>query len=184
MSNTITYPRNPKELNKSVLLNLVLNDSENFQIIHNEISKDHSYCVLVRMKEVSEVSINDKTCYEIASMEFHVIHIFNQNPNLDPFAINDTLSNGFVNLSSAEDVEKHQEYHNNFGDMLCLDVHLTNKESEPEPKLFQPNTKLILEKDQVLHFSIFVDEVPVDIENEQATAGKQCSTRTVWIDRI
>lgn len=187
MSTTIVYPRNPKELNKKILLNLVLNDSENFQIIHNEISKEHAYCVLVRMKEVEKMYDNTsgKIKYEIKKMEFHVVHIFNQNPILKPFVINNTRKNGFVHLSSKEDVKKHHEYHNNFGNMRCLDIHLTNRDSSTsmKPELFSPSTKLILEKDQILHFSIFVDEVPIDIRNEQATGGKQCSTRNVWINK-
>ena len=182
MSNTITFPRNPKELNQNTLLNLVLNDKDNFQIIHNEISKEHAYCVLVRMSDVSKVIINNKECYEIASMEFHVVHIFNQDPTLKSFRIHKTRDNGFVHLSSDKDVIEHHKYHSNFGEMLCLDVHLTNSDTNINPQLYSPTKKLILEKGQVLHFSIFVNDIPVDTENSQATGGKQCSARNVWID--
>ncbi|QHI38668.1 hypothetical protein IMCC3317_40620 [Kordia antarctica] len=184
MSTTIPYPRNPKELNKNILLNLVLNDSENFQIIHNEISKEHGYCVLVRIKEVSKIEINNESCYEIASMEFHVVPIFNVVPGANPFRINAERSNGFVSSSSAEDIEEHHKYHTNFGNMLCLDVHLTDNANTTvlEPQLYEPVEKLILQKNQVLHFSIFVNDIPVDISNPMAAGGKQCSTRNIWID--
>jgi hypothetical protein len=187
MSNTVTYPRNLKELNQNILLNLALNDSENFQIIHNEISKEHAYCVLVRMKDASEVQIEGKTCYEIASMEFHVVQIFNQDPtyNSKLFAINNTRANGFVNLSSSEDVAKHHTFHDSFGNMLCLDVHLTFKDKTATriPAVYSPDNKLILERNQVLHFAIFVDEKPVDNDTNygMAAGGKQCSTRNIWV---
>jgi hypothetical protein len=186
MNKTITYPRNPKELNKIILLNLVLDDSENFQIIHNEISKEHAYCVLARMKDVSEVEIEGKICYEIASMEFHVVNIFNLDSTRKQFELNKTRTAGIVNLSSTEDVKEHHKYHDNFGNMLCLDVHLTYKDKtlDNTPEVFSPSPKLILEKDQVLHFAIFVDERPTDKKYPMATAGKQCSCRVIWADNI
>lgn len=72
------YPRNMKDINKYLSFSFMIDDSENFQIAHTEISPEKGLVILIRFAKVTE---KFKNVYTVEQLEVLVIHSFSEKPN-------------------------------------------------------------------------------------------------------
>ncbi len=149
--NETFYYQNKADLNQKYKFPLNFYDSINFQLNHVESAPERSFAVLIRFKEVEQIS---ETKVLVKQLEFTVIHIFNaENPDAK-FGI-DFFENPSVSFYDNDDDEDFHDTEN----MINLRLNVISTENLPTPiPVYNFQEPFEFEKNQVLHLSVFIDE--------------------------